>query len=134
MKLKFSTALIGLIILAASCSKSLDNNTSDIAASGTWRVTLFTNSGTDETADFTGYTFTFSSNGTVAALKSGITQNGTWSVDNSSGKFIINLGPKDNSNKPLGELTDDWKIISSSNSEIKLKDDSNNELLTFGKN
>jgi hypothetical protein len=105
-----------------------------VAVDGTWKVALFTDSGNDETSDFSGYTFVFNNNGTVTATKSGASQNGTWGT--SSNKFSINLGPKDSSNKPLGELTDDWKIISSSNVEIKLTDDNtaSGEFLTFTKN
>lgn len=127
----------GIILLATSCTRSSDTgNPADIAASGTWRVTLFIDSGNDETADFAGYSFRFNSNGTLAATRSGNTQTGAWSVQNSSSKFTIDLGPKIDTNKPLGELTDDWKIISSSNTEIKLTDDNpaSNEFVTFTKN
>jgi len=131
MKLKITAALISLVVLATSCSKSLDNP-NNVVVDGSWKVTLFTDSGNDETSDFTDYSFVFNSSGIVTATKSSTSQNGTWNT--SSNKFNINLGPKDNTNKPLGELTDDWQIISSSNTEIKLKDDSNNEFLTFTKN
>lgn len=135
MKRKISAAILLLFVLATACTRSLDNP-ADVATSGSWRVTLFTDSGNNETSDFAGYTFTFSTGGTVTAAKNGASQSGTWSVDNSSNKFIIDLGPKVDTNKPLGELTDDWKIISSSDTEIKLTDDnaSSNEFLTFTKN
>lgn len=136
MKLNFAAAVICLFVLLSACSRSLDNNPADTVTSGTWRVTLFTDSGNDETSDFAGYTFSFNSNGTVTATKNGASQNGTWRVDNSSNKFIIDLGPKVDSNKPLGELTDDWKILSTTDTEIKLADDnaSSSEFLTFTKN
>ncbi len=136
MKLNFAAAVIGLIVLSAACSRSLDNNPADTVTSGTWRVTLFTDSGNDETSDFAGYIFSFNNNGTMTATKNSVSQNGSWHVDNSSNKFIIDLGPKVDSNKPLGELTDDWKIISATDTEIKLTDDnaSSNEFLTFTKN
>lgn len=125
-----------LSILLVSCTSRLDdsNNTSQVATSGSWRVTLFTDSGNDETTDFAGYTFTFNDNGTINAVKNGTTQSGTWSV--TSAKFNIDLGPKIDANKPLGELTDDWKILSTTNTEIRLGDDnaSSNEFLTFTKN
>jgi hypothetical protein len=134
----FSFSIAALMLLAVSCSKnnSISSNTAQVASSGTWRVSLFTDSGNDETSDFSGYSFTFSSNGTVTAIKNGVTKNGTWSVSSSSNKFNINLGPKDNSNSPLGELTDDWKILSSTATEIRLGDDNSasNEFLTFTKN
>lgn len=128
---------LSLIFLLISCTTSVDtSNTSEIVTSGSWRVTLFTDSGNDETSDFSGYTFSFNDNGTISAVKNGLTQNGTWSVNTSSNKFNIDLGPKVDTNKPLGELTDDWKILSSSNTEIRLGDDNttSNEFLTFTKN
>ena len=133
MKLKTFALVIGLLILAASCTRSLgSNDATTVATSGTWKVTLFTDSGNNETTDFSGYNFTFNSGGVITATIGGVSKNGVWS--SGSGKFNIDLGVKDNTNKPLGELTDDWKIISTSDSEIKLKDDSKAEFLTFTKN
>jgi hypothetical protein len=133
--------LLVLVLTFVSCTTSDDNadlvtQTSQVVTSGSWRVSLFTDSGNNETADFAGYTFSFSGSGTITAVKNGVSQNGTWSVSTSSNKFIIDLGPKIDSNKPLGELTDDWKIVSASSTEIRLTDDnaSSNEFLTFTKN
>ncbi len=139
MKTHFlSFLLIAIAALAASCDTAggIDSNTSQVVTSGTWKVTLFTDNGNDETSDYSGYTFTFSSGGTLSAVKNGVTTNGTWSVNSSSNKFNINLGPKVDTNKPLGELTDDWKILSSTETVIRLTDDnaSSNEFLTFTKN
>ena len=125
-------------VFFVSCDRSDDNlatNASQVAVSGNWRVSLFMDSGNNETSDFNGYSFAFNSGGTLTVVKAGVTTNGTWSVSNSSNKFNIDLGPKNGTNK-LGELTDDWKILSSSNTEIRLGDDNpaSNELLTFTKN
>jgi len=126
--------MIYFVALSTSCTRSLDNNATNVATSGSWRVSLYTDSGNSETSDFTGYTFSFNSDGSLTVIKNGGTTTGTWS--SGSGKFNIDLGPKDNTNKPLGELTDDWKIISVSDTEIKLTDNnsSSNEFLTFTKN
>ena len=138
MKTRFLSFLLAAIIVSASSclTGSTDSNTGQIVSSGTWRVTLFTDSGNDETSDFNGYSFTFSDGGTITAVKNGVTKTGTWSISNSSSKFNIDLGAKVDANKPLGELTDDWKIISSSETVIRLTDDnsSSNEFLTFTKN
>lgn len=133
MSIKLIVAILALNAITVSCSRSLDNP-NNVIVDGTWKVTLFTDSGNDETSDFSGYSFTFGNNGTVTATKSGASQNGMWST--SSNKFNIDLGPKVDTNKPLGELTDDWKIISSSATELKLTDDNStsNEFLTFTKN
>jgi hypothetical protein len=104
--------------------------------SGTWRVTLFTDSGNNETSDFSGYSFQFASGGVLTAAKTSTSKTGNWGLASTSNKFNIDLGAKTDSNKPLGELTDDWRIISVTPSEIRLSDDnaSSNEFLTFTKN
>lgn len=136
--LLFYWLLTALAVNTISCDRSgsVDSTTSQIITSGSWRVTLFTDSGNDETTDFAGYTFTFNSGGNLMAVKNGATTNGTWSINSSSNKFNIDLGPKVVTNKPLGELTDDWKILSNTATEIRLTDDNttSNEFLTFTKN
>lgn len=137
MKSLIIAPLLAFLFFNTSCTPGLDSpSVGNIDTTGTWRVSLFTDNGTNETIDFAGYSFSFNGNGTVSATKSGTTQNGTWSLSAGSGKFNIDLGPKTNANKPLGELTDDWKIIVTSFSEIKLKDDNttSTEFLTFTKN
>ncbi|MBW8684940.1 lipocalin family protein [Chitinophaga rhizophila] len=133
-----------VILLSAcvvSCSNDDDNNPApavdtDAPKTGTWRVTLFTDSGKDETSDFAGYSFSFDSDGTAAAAKGAANKSGTWSISSSSREFNLNFGAKTDANKPLGELTDDWDIISISATEIKLKDDNDDsdEFLTFTQN
>ena len=132
---KISTFVL-VMLMGVSCNR---DNTSPVIdtnapASGTWRVTLFSERGNNETGDFGGYTFTFGSNGTAVAAKGGTNTNGTWNI--SSRKFNLDFGVKSDANKPLGELTDDWKIISVTTNEIKLTDDnaSSAEFLTFSKN
>lgn len=124
---------VPLFILFSSCHKDDNNNSNTDISSGTWRVTLFTDSGKDETSDFSGYSFTFGNGGVLTAAKSGSSKTGTW---NKGSDFNIDLGDKSDSNKPLGELTDNWEIISITSSEIKLTDDnaSSGEFLTFTKN
>jgi hypothetical protein len=137
-KILFYSLLLGITLSVVSCdrSDSIDSTTEQVATSGTWRVTLFTDSGNDETSNYAGYTFTFNTGGNLSAVKNGNTVTGAWSVNASSNKFNIDLGPKTAGNQPLGELTDDWKILSASSTEIRLTDDNatSNEFLTFTKN
>jgi hypothetical protein len=127
-----------VVILASSCERNATDGTavSQAVTSGNWRVSHFSERGNDETSDFNGYSFLFNNDGSVSVTKNGITTSGTWSVGNSSRKFNIDLGPKIDANKPLGELTDDWQILSNSATEIRLTDDnsSSSEFLTFTKN
>ncbi len=136
----FSTILV-VLLLNSSCSKSCDSssvsNVTPIVTNGTWQVSLFSERGVNETSDFSGYSFTFQSDGKLIVQKGGATvKQGSWTEDNSSGKLIINLGVKDNTNKPLGQLTDDWLLTSKSDTKISLTDDNTarNEILEFTKN
>jgi len=141
MKTKiYAGLLFTSLMFLASCSKSNDNmqnNSAQVAgqavSTGNWRVSSFNDNGVNETGDFAGYSFVFTGS-VITATKNGVTVNGTWSINTSSVKFIIDLGPKGSGNKPLGDLTDDWRIISANDVQIQLKDDGNTEFLTFSKN
>ncbi len=68
------------LFLGTSCNSDDDSNSSsssnnsqlitalnNTVTSGTWRVTYFYDTDTDETANFTGYNFTFASGGVLTA-------------------------------------------------------------------
>ena len=133
-------ALVVCPILFFSCNKK-DDNSSPVVDTGvppksTWRITLFSEHGENNTGNFSNYTFTFNNDGTAVATKSGVAKNGTWSFSNSNTRFNINFGEKSDANKPLGELTDDWVIVSVVSNRITLKDDNDNsmEQLVFTSN
>lgn len=130
-----------LIILAAllllfllSCSRDDSYVLANRIDSGTWKITYFYDKDHDETSDYSGMSFRFSDDGTVNAVTSSATYNGTWSTgnDDSASKFYLNFSSPD----ALIEISDDWVILNQSNSKIELEDDSDNgtELLTFEKN
>ena len=60
-----------LVIFLFSCHKDDNNNNnpggSNIDPASEWHVTLFTDSGKDETSDFDGYLFTFGSSNVLTA-------------------------------------------------------------------
>ena len=121
----------------ASCKKD-DNSSSPsstVVTQGQWKVTLFSENGVVETSKFSNYVFTFNSNGTVSAVRSGSTVNGSWSDgnDDSQHKLILNFAsPVD-----FTEISDDWHILQESSSKIELEDVSGGnggtDLLTFEK-
>jgi hypothetical protein len=136
-----SIALFAILLSLThlSCSRSNNdviNDISPIISTGEWMVTNFSERGINETADFSGFSFVFQAGGKLMVNKSGsVFKEGSWSEDKSSGKLIINLGIKDNTNKPLGELTDDWVITAKSETRINRTDDNSasNEFLEFSK-
>ncbi|MEX0998091.1 MAG: hypothetical protein WDZ45_13655 [Flavobacteriaceae bacterium] len=146
----FSALFMSLLLF--SCSSDDDSNSGDSATviaqletsikSGTWRVSNFNEDGNNQTSDFNGYVFTFSEGGVVAASNGTTTITGTWvtsigSSSSSSGsnpKFILEFNV---SNGPFEEISEDWRIESSTNTKIDLKHvsggDGSIDLLTFTK-
>lgn len=132
---------------------SSDDNSSSVAqdpapvintvSQGTWRVTLYQDSGTDETSHFTGYNFTFASANVLTATNGTNSYSGIWSVtnsdsndDNPSNDLDFNILFTSPAN--FADLTDDWDIASRTDTKIQLIDVSGGnggtDYLTFEKN
>jgi hypothetical protein len=123
-----------MLNVASMCSSDDDSNTTqdptpviNTAAQGTWRVTSYIDSGNDETNHFTGYNFTFGSGGVLTATNGSNTVTGTWSVtnddsndDSPSNDLDFNIGFSAPAN--FADLTDDWDIVSYSDTTISLID------------
>ena len=117
--------IVGLFILGLSACQQIPNvtPTSGIAnrvQQGTWKVTMYNDSGKAETYKFTGYEITFNSNGAIAAVKGSSSISGTWTLgtDDSEQKLILNFGEV----IPFDELSDDWSILEESETKIRLQD------------
>ena len=146
---KFIVALAFFVIVIFACSNDDDNNNTSLQSqiqantqTGTWRITSFIDSGTDETNNFTGYTFTFNTNGVLNANNGTNDYNGTWSITTSNSgddslddlDFNINF----NLTNDFQDLNDDWDFVSHSATKIELIDVSGGnggtDTLTFEKN
>ena len=148
--LKISLLLVIVsLLLSVSCNKDNDNLTNNTlkrvqnnVQSGTWRITKFIDSGTDETNHFSGYNFTFNSSGVLNANNGNNNYDGTWSITDSNSNddsqddldFNINF----NLTNDFEDLNDDWDFISESSTKIELIDVSGGnggtDYLTFEKN
>jgi len=143
-------AMVFFMNTASMCSSDSSASSSsdptpviNTATQGTWRVTTYTSSGTDETNHFTGYNFTFGSNNVLTATNGTNTYVGTWSVstddsndDNPSNDLDFNIAfgsPAD-----FLDLTDDWDVTTYSSTTISLIDVSGGnggtDVLIFTKN
>lgn len=138
--------LVGSLMLAmVSCKKDdikQKENIESQVSTGTWKISYFSDSGVNETANFNGYNFEFKSDGTLTASNGTNTYNGTWSVTDSNSSddspndldFNINF----NLTNDFEDLNDDWDIISHTDSKLELNDVSGGnggtDLLTFTKN
>jgi hypothetical protein len=143
---KLSFLLLTIIaILAVSCKKDTQQVSSSgvtadsqkvVVAANAWKVSSFIEKGVDQTADFNTYLFQFNSDGSAVANSTGIgiLYYGSWSLmqgnhsgyddsgNHSSGdenKLIISLS----GNHHMEEISEDWKIIKLTSSEMWLKDD-----------
>lgn len=134
-KLILIPVLLCMLSLNFGCSSSDDNNSSadptpviNAVRQGTWRVTSYIDSGTDKTANFSGYTFTFGTSNVLTATNGTNNYTGTWSVtsdddsndDNPSSDLDFNIAFASPAN--FAELTDDWDIVSNSSTTISLID------------
>jgi len=127
--------LLALSIFSA-CDDSDDDNRSNgdvekvenIAMNGLWRITYFFDTDKEETDNFNGYTFDFNNGNVLTATNGSNTYSGTWSVtDDGSGDdnnddfddidFNIGFSNPDD----FEELTEDWEIISLSNTKMELR-------------
>ena len=128
-RLKFEIPGTGYeLILQRDCNGNDDGDVPEIRnilMGGEWLATLTSADGTDNTNSLEGFTFAFEpEHMAVATLGDmGISYPGSWRVlRNSDGhlKLYLNFGEE----KPLVEITDDWKIdsISEDKNTIVLKD------------
>ncbi|MFD2101595.1 hypothetical protein [Flagellimonas iocasae] len=136
-------AAIAMLLLATSCTEDEGGNEmasnlssaqlaelKSITEEGSWVITYFYDTDKEETSHFSGYTFTFNSDGTLAATNGTNEVNGTWSITNSDSNdddssdddsdvdFNISFSaPSD-----FEDLSDDWDIVKYSSVRIELID------------
>lgn len=93
---------------------------------GIWSIIKYTDSGTDKTADYEGYSFVFNGSGALTATSGTAINPGTWGVTDSDSSEdnledlhfnIVFAAPP-----LLVELTDDWIIIEVTSTSLKLAD------------
>lgn len=135
--LKSIVLIASVFMLFLSCSDDdSDNNNptvdltqlSNTAKAGTWRITYFFDTDTDETSNFTGYVFNFKDGGAVTASNGSRTVNGTWSItdsnsnDDSPDDADFNLFFNVSQDDDFEDLNDDWDIVSISETKIELID------------
>lgn len=135
--------LMYTLLFWAACSKQEESRQGNVMVNilpqGKWIITKFSEKGHDETNHFNGYIFKFNQNGRLMVSIPGSIAptdiEGSW-VELESNKFVINLGQKDQTNKPLGGLSDDWIIVAKSAKRFSLKDDTGtrNEVVEFSMN
>jgi len=105
-------------------------------ASDAWKVSYFADKGIDQTTDYSTYLFQFNSDGSAVANSTGIgiLYYGSWSlvkgnhssyddsgnhIGGNENKLLITFS----GNHHMDEISEDWKIIKLTDTEMWLKDD-----------
>lgn len=117
--LKYTLFLLIISFLATSCSDDNDApSTKSIIQGGKWKVSLFSDNGEDRTSAFSGYEFTFNSNGQVTAMKGANTVTGTWSAgaDETLNKLTLNFGLL-----TFTDLNHEWSFVTKSYTAFMLQ-------------
>ncbi len=140
-------ACIFIINTASTCSSDDSNSSSttdptpiiNTVTQGTWRVTYYFDTDTDDTSDFAGYNFTFGSSNVLTATNGTNTYTGSWSVtSDNSPSSDLNFNILFVSPVNFEDLSDDWDIVSRTSTKIELIDVSGGnggtDYLTFEKN
>jgi hypothetical protein len=144
MKKKIVSILVVMtymMVLLVSCTKDdnssdPNNSTSDqvstIARSGSWEITYFYDSDQEETGNFSGYSFSFNEDGTIVAVNGNTTVTGVWSITDNSNSSSDDDGSSSSNDNDFNvffaspanfeDLSDDWDIISISDTKIELID------------
>lgn len=92
---------------------------SALASSGTWRITYSYNTNRDETANYTGYIFTFAGNNKLTAVHGGNMIVGNWSVgaDDAKAKMQISFPIP----ASFAKLSHDWVVLDRLDKRLKLQ-------------
>ncbi len=142
-------AFFAIVLIFKSCSSD-DNDLDDqvtaadiemikaAVGTGEWKITRYADDENEETSDYTGFVFSFNSNGVLVATDGNTALSGAWSVTDSEKSdddvdFNLFFAAPD----AFEELSDDWDIQKYSNTKIELVDvsggDGGTDHLTFEK-
>ncbi|NCO64074.1 MAG: hypothetical protein GW839_12605 [Flavobacteriales bacterium] len=129
--------MLSFSLMSSTCSSEDEVNSNNnsqtiqqietLIQSDQWLITNYVDSGQDETNNFSGYSFTFGADNSLTANNGINTIVGTWSIidssssdddSNSSDNIDFNIFFLSPSN--FNELSEDWEIVSRTNSKIEL--------------
>lgn len=127
----YFVSIVLIVTLSFGCKKEHPTITStstvvNAMTTGTWSITLMSDSGIDQTNDFVEYSFVFNTNGELTAARASGTTVGSWYAeidDHGENEFRIALGYV----YPLNVICKRWHVLSSSPDKLELHDGSNGQ-------
>lgn len=144
---KFLFVILAMIGLSnASCSEDDDSSAAPgitaaqvntLIVDGNWRVTLYDESGVNQTSDYSGYSFDFNADGSVVATSGGTIKTGTWTTTPDSGSIKMPILFPLETDGPFESISEDWRVLTVNNTKLELEHisggDGSIDLLTFEK-
>jgi len=108
--------LFVLVIIFSSCEKTAEKIGEDLVikamTDGQWKVTKFTQNGTDITSSFSGYKFQYYSNKTVDAILNGVTERtGIW---DGNATAMTTYASFPGASSPISLIDGTWNITKNS--------------------
>jgi hypothetical protein len=105
------------------CKKAVEDNARrvllDLMTNGRWMVQIFTEAGTDHSADYAAWEFQFYENGTVDGLNGTQKVSGTWSVDEVN--YTIRSTFPVGSPSALMRLSETWNMTKTTLNYVEAK-------------
>lgn len=122
-----------VVISLCSCEKAVEKIGEDLVikamTDGQWKITKFTQNGTDITSSFSGYKFQYYSNKTVDAILNGVTErSGTWDGNASAMTTYANFPGATN---PILMINGTWNITNNGWTYVEAKQTNGTEVKTL---
>jgi hypothetical protein len=115
--MKKLVVFLALLMLAPFVGCTNDDDLTDTITNGTWRVSYYIEGGDDDTSLFSGYVFTFKSDGTVSVVRPSLpVAPGTWNEHDSDLRLDLDFGKSG----LLERLNEDWFVDEVNDDEIFL--------------
>jgi len=125
--------LFTLMILLGSCKKAAEKIGEDLViqamTSGQWKITKFTQNGTDITSSFSNYKFQYYSNKTVDAILNGATERtGNWDGNATAMTTWANFPGAPN---PISLINGTWNITNNGWTYVEATQTNGSEIKTL---
>ncbi len=122
-----------LMISLVSCKKTVEKIGEDLVikamTDGQWKITKFTQNGTDITSNFSAYKFQYYSNKTVDAILNGVTERtGVWDGDAGAMTTWANFAGAPN---PISLINGTWNITNNGWTYVEAKQTNGTEIKTL---
>jgi len=131
--IRFASMVLLIAITGSACTKDNTTSPSTNPVTGSWRVSSFVKDNTDMTSQFSGYTFSCTSNGSMSIDGNGNAYNScTWNSNGmmSSAVYHFQIMGCDSSSV-LWECDEDWDLSSSDSQHCNFTDHNPNHHTTM---